>query len=1104
VATAAGLVRLGDTIRVLYPEATPLQWYWCTVVGLDAMTENRESCFITVEYPPDDEWYACQEKISVNDFDLRVECDSVQQPGGGVRGRMSMTNLLLSDSNYLSEDGCRWPLAAQSNGDSADAAAEPPPPSTPRRVIQKTDMQLQILKAWWLARTANGSLEGTFANKAEKHRLADETELPLKNLNYWLWGMRKKFNTGFRNEVTHFNQGSSSKSADEYMHTIDQSIEQKQEHHSLSTVTGASSTTLAEYVPDATDSSHTESSIRIHHRQRHDMLQLSLRARGAVVTEWYVPGSRPRMTSAQKMKQQVQWTSNTKPSRSEVLELNSQLRSAFGPRVFRRAVETAENALVGTVLTQNTSDIISSRAFSNLRLHFPNFTTLLNTPVDEIADTISAGGLHQMKALRIRDILRRVHSDSDASMAPASTSLDFLKALPHKTIHAYLKDFNGIGPKTINCVGLYCLQIADFPVDTHVYRFAVRFGWVPTFEFEVPTSHAEATRQPGGTELPAGWTHYFDESSERTYYHNSTTGQTQWEVPAHVPPIPQAAPLNPCPLSLISTQNCGAKSHEFTALQTPLAHYQTMPMAAQENSPCGDAIPTRNGSDTDDFEDADVLDSQVGVWLTSKADNTNLRQQPLGTENELVHAQIGLATCATINASGSAIEQQSVDRPANDLAPMRDIEDSVPLSAFDAVFNRFSTAQDGTVSAVDIPAIVSEYGYHLSTNDSASLTTQLLDKSRSGKIEYDNFKAWWGTTHAIRAPSELEVNDHLARALKDVDHSTLFELHSNLRTLGMRLCYASNPRCDICPLAKAGCQHGSKVLERRASSNIKRRHSCESSPSNTDTSSIYRFVEPTGWDENHILSTTASVDMFSAAELRAEKSGDSYQLKPASNALCHARGAGDFCQLEIWELLLDEKEMVEHKLAQKRKTNARTPFFREATNWAVIADLLLRYNTDGISKDFPIGIDESVVAIEVSKCIDSIVCELEQRANAPYLFVCTKLHMERSGGGSGAVDADDMDVEAALDGICRVVALRNGNAVEQPCFISGYRVYHWHDLYVRSCCHRDLHIRLTPVSVYQSPQGFDNDSNFERNEVFTSVDEVMLCLTSLRLKRHTM
>ena len=51
-------------------------------------------------------------------------------------------------------------------------------------------------------------------------------------------------------------------------------------------------------------------------------------------------------------------------------------------------------------------------------------------------------------------------------------------------------------------------------------------------------------------------------------------------------------------------------------------------------------------------------------------------------------------------------------------------------------------------------------------------------------------------------------------AAAGLTHATLYELHANLRTLGMRLCHANAPRCDICPL-QAQCQYAQRTLHGR-------------------------------------------------------------------------------------------------------------------------------------------------------------------------------------------------------------------------------------------------------------------------------------------------
>lgn len=70
--------------------------------------------------------------------------------------------------------------------------------------------------------------------------------------------------------------------------------------------------------------------------------------------------------------------------------------------------------------------------------------------------------------------------------------------MSRQEIHRYLSRFLGVGVKTIACIGLYNLGARDFAVDTHLYRFAVRFGWVPTFMFtDTPPVPAPAPTQMG-------------------------------------------------------------------------------------------------------------------------------------------------------------------------------------------------------------------------------------------------------------------------------------------------------------------------------------------------------------------------------------------------------------------------------------------------------------------------------------------------------------------------------------------------------------------------------------------------------------------------------
>jgi endonuclease-3 len=61
--------------------------------------------------------------------------------------------------------------------------------------------------------------------------------------------------------------------------------------------------------------------------------------------------------------------------------------------------------LVMTILSQNTSDANSLRAFGSLKSAYTNYDEILDAEEDEIAGKIRTGGLAEIKARRIRNAL---------------------------------------------------------------------------------------------------------------------------------------------------------------------------------------------------------------------------------------------------------------------------------------------------------------------------------------------------------------------------------------------------------------------------------------------------------------------------------------------------------------------------------------------------------------------------------------------------------------------------------------------------------------------------------------------------------------------------
>ncbi len=154
--------------------------------------------------------------------------------------------------------------------------------------------------------------------------------------------------------------------------------------------------------------------------------------------------------------------------------------------------------LVGTILSQHTSDINSGRAYQQLVAAFPSWEAVRDAPVEQVAGAIRCGGLANLKAQRIQEVLRVLterlsgtgtratngseSADARRPQAPvaegAPLSLNFLAERPLAEGRAYLRSLPGVGPKTAACVLLFALGLPAFPVDTHVHRTSRRLGLI--------------------------------------------------------------------------------------------------------------------------------------------------------------------------------------------------------------------------------------------------------------------------------------------------------------------------------------------------------------------------------------------------------------------------------------------------------------------------------------------------------------------------------------------------------------------------------------------------------------------------------------------------
>src|SRR5579872_6813521 len=111
--------------------------------------------------------------------------------------------------------------------------------------------------------------------------------------------------------------------------------------------------------------------------------------------------------------------------------------------------------LIGTILSQHTSDINSDRAYRQLIATLPTWEAVRDAPTSQLAEAIRSGGLANVKAPRIQDVLLTLTEWQQAQGGYKSLA-DYLsdelaKRAPEEAWR-YLRTLPGVGPKTAACV----------------------------------------------------------------------------------------------------------------------------------------------------------------------------------------------------------------------------------------------------------------------------------------------------------------------------------------------------------------------------------------------------------------------------------------------------------------------------------------------------------------------------------------------------------------------------------------------------------------------------------------------------------------------------
>ena len=158
-------------------------------------------------------------------------------------------------------------------------------------------------------------------------------------------------------------------------------------------------------------------------------------------------------------------------------EIIARLERRF-PTELERGNRDPFTTLVATILSQNTNDRNSHRAFKRLS------ETFLITPrglaelePERLKPVIEVAGLANIRSRRIVEVSKTVLEQFGGDLNP-------VLALPLEEARKNLMSIPGIGPKTADVVLLFAGNRNVMPVDTNIFRVVDRIGFAKGRNYE--------------------------------------------------------------------------------------------------------------------------------------------------------------------------------------------------------------------------------------------------------------------------------------------------------------------------------------------------------------------------------------------------------------------------------------------------------------------------------------------------------------------------------------------------------------------------------------------------------------------------------------------
>jgi len=156
----------------------------------------------------------------------------------------------------------------------------------------------------------------------------------------------------------------------------------------------------------------------------------------------------------------------------KIENVNKLLVKHFGIPPRNKELPDSVDMIIATILSQNTNDNNSYKAYQNLKKKYNSWYDLLKVRRTTIEKEIKVAGLGLQKSRAIKDFITNLYKEKK------KISLDHIIDLENSAAISELTKFKGIGVKTASCVLLFAEGRNVCPVDTHVHRTVNRIGIV--------------------------------------------------------------------------------------------------------------------------------------------------------------------------------------------------------------------------------------------------------------------------------------------------------------------------------------------------------------------------------------------------------------------------------------------------------------------------------------------------------------------------------------------------------------------------------------------------------------------------------------------------